>query len=360
MDRLAGIGADVDPQDVAGNIESFVGFARMPVGVIGPLRVNGSSAHGDYYVPMATTEGALVASYNRGAHVVSLSGGVSAICLTEGVSRAPCFVFESMGEAGLFLSWALERYGAFQDFVSRTSGHCRLVDMRPTMIGKEIYIGFDYKTGDAAGQNMVTIATDALCRHMIEHAPARPLHWYVEGNLSGDKKATMLSYLYARGRKVVAEARIPRRLLRRFVHVEPDEMVRYWQVSMLGGAQSGSIGIQAHFANCLAAVFIACGQDVACVSEASVGLTRFDVTAAGELYVSVSMPNLIVGTVGGGTRFPTARECLEMVGCHGSDKARAFAEICAATALAGEISITGAIAAGEFAAAHAAHGRRKA
>ena len=206
---------------------------------------------------------------------------------------------------------------------------------------------------------MVTIATDAICRHLVERAPVRPAHWYVEGNLSGDKKATMIAFTHARGKKVVAEATIPRRLLKRFAHTTPEDMKRYWEISVLGGVQSGSIGAQGHYANALAALFIACGQDAACVAEASVGVTRMDVTGDGELYISVSMPNLIVGTVGGGTRLPTAQECLTMIDCLGEGKARKFAEICAATTLAGEVSIIAALAAGDFAQAHASYGRSR-
>ncbi|MGH8022958.1 MAG: hydroxymethylglutaryl-CoA reductase, partial [Limisphaerales bacterium] len=173
------------------------------------------------------------------------------------------------------------------------------------------------------------------------------------------KKATMLSFLSARGKKVIAEVIVPATLLKRFVHVTPMELVQYGHAAMLGGAQSGSIGVQGHYANALAAMFIACGQDAACVSEASTGLTDLDITPEGDLYASVTLPNVIVGTVGGGTHLPTARECLGMLGCAGNDTARKFAEICAATALAGELSIMGALAAGEFAGAHARYARRK-
>ena len=357
--HLAGGGNAVRPEDLAGNIENFIGFAQVPVGVIGPLRINGMSAHGDFYVPLATTEGALVASYHRGAYVVSQSGGAAAICMTECVSRSPCFSFNSVAETGAFLAWALPRFDTLQETVATTSSHCRIVDLRTSVIGREVYLIFDFETGDAAGQNMVTLATEAICKRLVADSPVKPQRWYLEGNMSGDKKATMIAFTSVRGKKVVAEASIPRTLLRRVIHIDPEEMVRYWELSVLGGLQSGSIGVQGHFANALAALFIACGQDAACVSEASVGLTRMAVTDAGDLYVSVSLPNLIVGTVGGGTHLPTARECLEMLGCCGDGTARKFAEICAATALAGEVSIIGALAAGEFGQAHAAYGRRK-
>jgi hydroxymethylglutaryl-CoA reductase (NADPH) len=353
---MAGDGV-LSPEALAGHTENFIGSVQVPVGIIGPLRINGLFAHGDFYIPLATTEGALVASYNRGAYATSHCGGVSVMCLTEAVIRAPCFEFTSLSDAAYFLSWLLPMVGALQTVVATTSRHCELLDLRPTLMGKELFLSLEYHTGDAAGQNMVTLATDAVCRHLVEHAPVKPVHWYVEGNMSGDKKATMLAFMSARGKKVVAEATLECALLKKVLHVTPDAMRRYWEVSVLGGAQSGSIGIQGHFANALAALFLACGQDVACVSEASVGLTRMDVTESGDLYVAVSLPNLIVGTVGGGTSFPTARECLEMLGCNGNNGAPKFAEICAVTALAGEISIIAALAAGEFAAAHARYGR---
>jgi len=358
-DRVLADERDPDPEALAGNIENFVGFARIPVGVVGPLRINGIHARGDFYVPMATSEGALVASSNRGAYVISLSGGAAAVALTETVTRAPAFIFRSLSEAGGFLAWVLPRFDTLQAVVARTSRHCKLVDMQTTLSGKDLFLSFQFETGDASGQNMVTFATDALCRHLVESCPIKSVQWYVEGNLSGDKKATMLAFLSARGKKVVAESVIKKSLVKRILHANPAEMVRYWEISMMGAAQSGSIGVQGHYANALAAIFIACGQDAACVSEASMGLTRLDVTAEGDLYASVSLPNLIVGTVGGGTHLPTARECLAMMDCHGAGHARKFAEICGATALAGEISIIAALASGEFAGAHAHYGRKR-
>ena len=358
--QLSGVGDEIAPEDLAGNIENQVGFARMPVGVIGPLRLRGTAANGDFYVPLATTEGALVASCQRGSQVISRAGGASVSCLTESVARAPVFAFQRLVETGKFLAWVLPQYDRLQEVVARTSRFCKLQDLKTTVIGKEVYLGFEFTTGDAAGQNMVTIATEALCNEILAHCPIQPQRWFLDGNLSGDKKATMLGFTYARGKKVVADVSIDRRIVRRFLHTEPEEMFHYWQLSALGGVQSGSIGVQGHFANSLAALFIACGQDAACVSEASVGVTRMDITPEGGLYVAVSLPNLIVGTVGGGTRLPTQRECLEMMDCYGAGRARKFAEICAGTTLAGEISIIAAMAAGDFGKAHATYGRQKA
>ncbi len=359
LEQLSGEGEEISPQQLAGNIENLLGFIRIPVGVIGPLRIRGTAAAGDFYVPMATTEAAMIASYHRGSQVISRAGGAAACCLTESVSRAPCFAFGDLTETGRFLAWVLTQYDQLQEIVAKSSRFCRLLDLKTTVIGKEVYLGFEFTTGDAAGQNMVTIATEAICQAILAGAPVQPRHWFLDGNLSGDKKATMLAFTYARGKKVVAEAIIDRVIVRRFLHVEPEAMVRYWEISVLGGVQSGSIGVQGHFSNALAGIFLACGQDAACVAEAAVGVTRMDIAADGGLYAAVSLPNLIVGTVGGGTHLPTARECLEMIDCYGAGKARKFAEICAATVLAGEISIIAAMAAGQFGQAHAIYARRK-
>ena len=358
IDALASGGAGLDPESLRGNIEGLVGYAQIPVGVIGPLRINGTEANGDFYVPLATTEGALVASYQRGSRLLSESGGATVICLAESVHRAPCFVFRNLAEAGRFCAYALPRFDELAAKVGELSRHAKLVDLRASLGGKETYLHFEYTTGDAAGQNMVTIATDALCKLLVEGSPIAPERWYIEGNMSGDKKATHLALESARGKKVVADVTIPAELIRKTLHAEPIELSKYWQVATVGCLRSGAIGMTGHAANALAALFIACGQDAACVSEASIGVTRMDVTAEGDFHASVDLPNLIVGTVGGGTHLPTAQECLGMLGCVGAGTARKFAEICAAVVLAGEISITGALASGEFSRAHALFGRK--
>jgi len=343
----------ISPDSMKGSVENFIGFTHLPVGVIGPLRVRGLFANGDFYVPLATTEGALVASYNRGAHAVSRNGGVTSICISESISRAPAFSFNSIIDAGLFVDWALSNMEEFKKRTKETTQHGKLVDMRPALNSNTAFLIFEFQTGDAAGQNMVTVATENICRWIAESSPCKPKAWYVEGNLSGDKKATMLSFLTHRGRKVVAETVLRKKDVERFLHSTPEAMVEYCRISTLGGVQSGSIGVQGHYANALAALFLCCGQDVACLSEASVGITTMQVDDQGNLYVSVSLPNLTVGTVGGGTFLPGAKDCLRMLGCEGNGNARKFAEICAATVLAGEVSIIAALASGDFARAHA-------
>jgi len=355
---VTGTAPNPDPKTLGGNIENHIGYVSIPLGVAGPLRINGFYASGDFYIPLATHEGALVASVNRGCNLISQSGGASAICISESVSRVPCFEYETVGDAIRFVTHVLDKTASLQQSVSKTSEHCQLINIRPSLIGKEVYIGFEYETGDAAGQNMVTFATAEICRHLLDCAPVPPVNWYLEGNLSGDKKATMQSFMTARGKKVLAEVTIPAGILERITRVTPAQLKKYWEVSFMGGTLSGSIGVQGHYANVLTAIFIACGQDAACISEAAIGLTRLDVTARGDLYAAVTLPGIIVGTVGGGTWLPSQRECLKMIGCHGTGTASKLAEICAVAVLAGEISLISAIAGHEFSAAHARLGRK--
>jgi hydroxymethylglutaryl-CoA reductase (NADPH) len=334
------------------NIENFIGTVKVPVGLAGPLRVNGLFAQGDYYVPLATTEAALVASCSRGAVAISEAGGCAALLVSEGVSRAPGFAFKTLEEAGRFVVWALSQQAEFRRVAEATTHHGRLIDMRFAIEGNHVYVVFEFTTGDAAGQNMVTIATQAICNYISEHSPVRAQYSFVEANLSGDKKASALSFLNVRGKKVSAEVVISRDLVKRVLHSTPEMMVNYWRMSAIGGVMSGTIGVHGHYANSLAAIFIACGQDAACVAESSIGVTRFEITPEGALYACVTLPNVIVGTVGGGTGLPSQRACLELLGLVGPAHAEAFAEVCAALALAGELSIIAALSSDEFTRAH--------
>lgn len=334
------------------NIENFIGSIKVPVGLAGPLRVNGLSAQGDYYIPLATTEAALVASYSRGAQLISEAGGCTAMLLNEGISRAPGFVFHNLREAGLFAAWALSQFDDFRRAAESTTHHGKLIDMRVEIEGNHVYFIFEFHTGDAAGQNMATIATEAICVHINAHTPVRPQRFYIEANVSGDKKASTQSFLSVRGKKVTAEVILPPDLVRKSLHTTPEEIADCWRISAVGTMLSGTIGVQGHYANGLAALYLACGQDVACVAESAVGVTRFELTPQHELYASVTLPNLVVGTVGGGTGLPSQRACLEIMGLAGPGKAKALAEVCAGLCLAGELSITGAVCAGEFARAH--------
>ena len=334
------------------NIENFIGTVKVPVGIAGPLRVNGLFAQGDYFVPLATTEAALVASYSRGAQLISKAGGATALLLSEGVSRAPGFAFDDLRQAGLFVSWVVPQLDKLKSVAATTTRHGELIDLQITLEGNHVYLRFDYRTGDAAGQNMVTIATQAICDYIEENSPVQPRFFFVEANLSGDKKASAQSFMSVRGKKVTAEVILPKQLVESTLYTTPQRMVEFWAMSAMGGVLSGTIGVQGHYANGLAAMYIACGQDAACVSESAVGVTRFELTSDEDLYCSVILPNLIVGTVGGGTGLPSQQACLDLLGLAGPGGAQAFAEVASVLSLAGEVSIIGAMCAGHFSRAH--------
>ncbi len=334
------------------NIEGYLGTVSVPVGIAGPIQINGGDGTREYSVPLATTEAALVASYNRGARLVSAAGGCNVRVVDEGVSRTPMFAFQSIVEAARFADFVYANKDRITDVVPQITRFGRLKSVRTIIEGNHVYIDLRYTTGDAAGQNMVTFASDAICRKLIEYSPIAPRYWFLEANLSGDKKAASQSLADVRGKRVVADVVISRALVERVLHTTPERMTEYWCAGALGGVMSGTTGVQGHFANGLAALYLACGQDVACVAESATGITRMEVTEDGDLYTSVTLPNIIVGTVGGGTDLPSGRACLDILGLAGSGNSEAFAEVCGGIVLAGELSIIGAFCSGDFAAAH--------
>ena len=355
---VSGSAPELAPEKLAGSIEGFIGYAQIPLGVAGPVRVKGRYADGEFIVPLATTEGTLVASFQHAFNVMNRCGGAQAACSRQLVGRAPCFTFVDLPTAATMADWLPTRFAQMQQAAAGTSRFCRLQSAKTSLVGNTVYMMLEYSTGDAAGQNMVTLATQAVCEALLAEMPHAPTSWLVESVLSGDKRASAQAFLGARGRNASAEVVLPARIIGRYWRADPAAMARSWNQATVGAAQTGAVGLQGNVANALAALFIACGQDVACVSEATTSVTRIEVNAAGDLYASVTLPNLIVGTVGGGTFLPTARECLAMLGCVGDGTAAKFAEICAVVALAGELSIVGAMASGAFAQAHASGGRK--
>jgi len=344
--------------DFSANIENFIGTVKVPVGIIGPLRLNGLNANGDFHVPMATTEAALVASYARGAYAATKSGGISTAMLYEGVIRTPAFVMDSLLDAGRFVEWVVSNVDALKAAAESTTRYGKLISIEPMVDNNVVFLVCRYTTGDAAGQNMVTIATDALCHQIAEHCTVPVQNWYIEGNFSGDKKASFLGLVTGRGRKVSASVTLPKAVVETTLGTTVADMLAYGQVANLGSHLSGQLGAQAHFANGLAALYIATGQDAACVAESAVGITRME--ARGEdLFCCVTMPNILVGSVGGGTGLPSQSAGLNILGLKGEGKASALAEVAAAVCLCGEISIVAAIAAGDFTRAHESLARHR-
>lgn len=358
LPHLEGRTERLTADDLRGNIENYVGMAQIPVGLAGPLRLSGAHEPYEVMVPLATTEGALVASYSRGMKAITSSGGATAKILDEGVQRAPYFKLADLAAVGRFVAFTLGHLEDFRAITGKTSRYAAFKQVRPIIEGNSVTLVFEFTTGDAAGQNMVTICTDAICQFILKQCGETIVEFYIESNASGDKKANFQSFQHVRGKKVSIELTLPRAVVINVLKTTPENLERFGRAAAYGSLKTGTLGVQAHCANGLAALFIACGQDAACVAEAAVGIVRMEVTPAGDLYAAGTFPNLIVGSVGGGTRLPTQRECLEIMGCYGPGKARRLAEITAGVCLAGELSILSALAEGHFVRAHASLGRR--
>ena len=347
----------LDGESLRGNVANPIGAAQVPLGIAGPLRIEGEHAAGTFYVPLATTEGALVRSYERGMVALTRAGGVVTRVHRDENRVSPIFAFADVGAAADFKAEVAGNLGALRAAAEATTGHGKLLSVTCHPVGRSVITEFAYTTGDAHGMNMVVRATDAACRWLVEHTSATDYELF--SGHSGEKRAAGALLAGGKGKQVIAGALLPARLTRTFLNVEPAALARTWRRTVLGHLQANTVGYNGHYANGLAALFIACGQDVANVANSAVGITDLELTAAGDLYASVTLPSLTVATVGGGTALATARECLAMLGCAGSGKARKLAEITAATLLAGELSFAAAIAAGEMVEAHESYGRNR-
>ncbi|MCL4288092.1 MAG: hydroxymethylglutaryl-CoA reductase [Thermoleophilia bacterium] len=347
-----------DPAVLPGNIESFIGVAQVPIGVAGPLLVDGEHAKGEFYVPLATAEGTLVASYNRGMKLLHEVGGVKTTVMDDAMQRAPSFLFASAREARQFGVWLDEHFGEVKAAAEATTSSGRLRDVEQYSAGRILFTRFNYTTGDAAGQNLSGKATAAACAWILANCPDVE-QFFLESNFATDKKSSQVNMLRTRGKRVVAEAVIPNELVARVMRSDTELMFKARQVSNLGGFMSGVNNNGSHSANGITAMFIATGQDVANVAESSAAFVYAELRDGGDYYYSVTIPSLIVATYGGGTGLPTQRECLELLGCAGAGKVNKLAEIVAATVLCGELSLGSAIVAEEWVAAHDLYGRNR-
>jgi hydroxymethylglutaryl-CoA reductase (NADPH) len=352
------VGACTIPaEQMRGNIENPIGSVQMPLGVAGPLLVNGEHAQGTFYVPLATTEGALVRSYERGMVVLTRAGGVTARIYTDQNVVSPTFSFDTVADARRFADELPRHVDALRARAEATTQHGRLLRVEPRPSGRAVIVNFYYHTADAQGMNMIVKATEAAGEWLVAQGIAP--RFAVFSGLSSEKRASGFLLTGAKGKTVVAGARIPAGLLQPYMHVTPAQVAATWHDSVIGHLQANAIGFNAHYANGLAAMFIACGQDVANVVNSAVGITDYEVTREGDLYVTVTLPSLTVATVGGGTALGTSPECLRLLGCDGSGGAPKLAEIVASALLGGELSMAAAIASGEFVAAHEAYGRNR-
>ncbi len=345
-------------QQTRGNIENFTGVAQVPIGFAGPIQVNGEHAQGEFLVPLATTEGTLVASYNRGIKVLNLSGGITSTVVGDSMQRAPVFVFGNARHGRDFSLWVDEKLAEIREQAEGTSSVAKLTYIDKYLSNNLVFLRFNYTTGDAAGQNMVGRATFAACSWILENAPNIE-HFYLESNFATDKKNSQINIMRTRGKRVTAEATIPRDILLQHMRVAPETLHHHASISNVGAFLSGANNNGCHSPNGITAMFIATGQDVANVAESSAGIVFTEVKPGGDLYISITIPSLIVATHGGGTGLATQRECLEILGCVGKGKVRKLAEIIAAVVLAGELSLAAAISSLDWVSSHEQYGRNR-
>jgi NADP-dependent 3-hydroxy-3-methylglutaryl-CoA reductase len=350
----------LDAAALGGNIESLVGGIEIPVGVAGPLLVTRGDKTEVLYAPIATTEGALVSSIIRGAKAASLCGGIRSRAIRQRMCRAPIFELASIDEAVAVSEFVKSVFEEIREETRRYSNFADLRAIEPLHLGKSLHMRFVYETGDAAGQNMTTICTASACRWLVRELESRRgirvRDWMLEGNLSSDKKASRLNALEGRGTQAIAECRVSRAALQRVLKTTPERMVEAWTRCKSGALYSGMLGFNVNVANVVAGIFAATGQDLASVHESSVGELHFE-RDGDDLYASLTMPSLVVGGIGGGTRLPAQRELLGLLGCEGEGSSRRLAEAICAFALALELSTAAAMVGGQFASAHERLGR---
>ena len=347
-----------EPEVTQGNIEHFTGVAQVPLGIAGPLLVNGQHARGEFYVPLATSEGTLVASYNRGMKVIHESGGVKCAVVGDNMQRAPVFIFEDAASARRFADWLVSRMDDIKEVCAASDPFVALKYVDYYLSNRFAFTRFNFTTGDAAGMNMVGKATFAACNWILENCRNVDIqHFYLESNFATDKKASMINTMRSRGKRVTAEIVVKRDVLRRVMDADTESIHRHSQIANIGSMLSGANNNGCHAANAITAIFIATGQDVANVSESSAGLVYTELRPEMDLYMSITLPSLIVGTCGGGTGLPPQREGLEIMGCAGVGKVRKLAEIVAGTVLAGEISLAAAISSLDWVSSHDQMGR---
>lgn len=355
LDNVSHFSLDME-EAMKKNIENPIGAIQIPVGIAGPLKINGEHAEGEFYVPLATSEGALVASVNRGCSTITQSGGANVRIIDDKMTRAPVIKAESVIEAMEIKKWIENNFTELKEAAEATTRHGKLLKIDPVIVvGRYIYPRFVYSTGDSMGMNMVTIATETALSLLSEKTGAHVIA--LSGNVCVDKKPAALNLIEGRGKTLVAEIVVPREIVDKKLKTTPEAIQEVNMAkNFVGSAISGSLGFNAQYANMIGAIFLATGQDEAHIVEGSLGITTAE-DKNGDLYFSVTLPDVPLATFGGGTRLETAKECLEIMDSFGSGKVHKFAEIVAATVLAGELSLMGALAAGHLARAHKDLGR---
>ncbi|MHC1566184.1 MAG: hydroxymethylglutaryl-CoA reductase (NADPH) [Candidatus Syntropharchaeia archaeon] len=339
------------------NIENMIGAVQIPCGVAGPINVHGEYANGEYYVPMATTEGALIASVSRGCLAINLSGGARSYIIRDGMARAPVLRAPDASHARKVANYIKNNFEEVKRIADESDPFISLSRIDPYIVGRNLFLRFVYNTGDAMGMNMATIATDETLKFLEEKFPFLT-HIALSGNMCVDKKPSAINFIEGRGKSVISEVILKKEVIKDVLKTDPHKMEEIcYRKCLIGSAQAGSYGFNSHFANMIGAIFLACGQDEAHIVESSNGFTTAEITEDGDLYFSVTIPSLCIGTIGGGTGVDTQREALSIMGIYGpgnppGSNSRKFAEIIGGIVLAGEVSLIGALGARHLAESH--------
>lgn len=349
--------------EVQNNIESFIGTVEIPLGLIGPILFNDKNAVPEWvHTALATTEGALVASMNRGAKAISQCGGFRAHTIHQKMLRTPMFTFSTMTEALIFDEWIESNFKKIKSITKRHSNHAELLEISSVVVGKIIHLKFIYTTSDASGQNMTTACTWNACLWIEENFENQTnieiLHFVIEGNGASDKKVSYSSMQNGRGTRVISECFLTNEIIEKTLRTNTDDMFRSFNHSSAISRLDGMIGNNINVANAIAGIFGSTGQDLASIHESSTAVLQMEQNKDG-LYVSLTLPNLVIGSVGGGTHLPVASGILKLMGCKGAGKTERFAKLIAGFALSLEISTLAAIVSGQFARAHQKLGRNK-
>lgn len=359
LDNIGIFSIDIE-RVVKRNCENMIGTVQVPVGVAGPIRINGGYAQGDYWLPLATTEGALVASVNRGCSAITKAGGADVRVLHDGMTRAPVFATESVAHAAQVCDWVALHHDELKVLAESTTSHGKLNGVVTFVAGTSVYVRLEFDTKDAMGMNMVTIASAKVAELIAQSTGARLIA--LSGNMCTDKKPAAINAIMGRGKSVVAGVALSNEQISTILKTDARALVEVnYRKNLVGSARAGAMGFNAHATNVVAAMFIACGQDAAHAIDGSTCITTVDLTETG-IYVAVTLPSLPVGTVGGGTTVETQAECLRILGVAGGGtppgaNAKRLAEIIGAAVLAGELSLLGALAAQHLARAHQQLGR---
>jgi hydroxymethylglutaryl-CoA reductase (NADPH) len=352
-------------QTASRNIEAPIGVQQVPLGIAGPIKVKGEVADGDYLIPLATTEGALVASVNRGCSIITASGGAKARVLKNAITRAPCIEVPDTEHAVILVNWVKDNFEKVREVFKGKDPFLKLLDFQYWIVGRNVFLRLLADTADAMGMNMVTSASEAVCNFIQENLP-----WAdtiaLSGNMCVDKKPTALNFILGRGKTVQSEAVLKKDYINETLKTSAERMVEVvYRKIYVGSAQAASYGFNSHAANIIAALWIATGQDAAHIGESSMGIVTAEVLNDGDLYISLTLPSMICGTIGGGMWLSQMQEALSIMDCGGGfikgkppgTLAKKFAEIACSATLAGEISLIAALSAGHLARAHEALGR---